>query len=218
MASRRFITTFMRARDFAPLDRQLARIIGSISGVSPIATVRANRKASKTLPVRQALKPNVSVVMISIMRIIIQTKSRVPSSKAVASLRSTMRALIAPNCVSRPVASTSACPVPLWTLLPMRQPLGHSWAECEVSIVGSGMRSTGMDSPVRADWERKKSLAWIMRQSAGMMEPAASTTTSPGTISSIGTLVSTPSRRTRQEDFTIAWSLAMAWAERLSWK
>ena len=54
--------------------------------------------------------------------------------------------------------------------------------------------STGMDSPVSADWVTKKSLAARMRRSAGMIEPAARTTMSPGTISAIGTSASVPSR------------------------
>ena len=51
-----------------------------------------------------------------------------------------------------------------------------------------------------------------------MIEPAASTTISPGTISSMGTVISTPSRMTSQVDFTIACNFAIVAAERLSWK
>ena len=43
--------------------------------------------------------------------------------------------------------------------------------------------STGIDSPVIADWLTKKSFAARMRRSAGMTEPAARTTMSPGTTS-----------------------------------
>ena len=46
--------------------------------------------------------------------------------------------------------------------------------------------STGMDSPVSADWPTKKSLALISRKSAGMIAPACRITMSPGTISAIG--------------------------------
>ena len=53
-----------------------------------------------------------------------------------------------------------------------------------------------MDSPVRADWLTKKSLAEMSRRSAGMMDPAVSTTISPGTSSFIGISISLPSRRT----------------------
>ena len=43
--------------------------------------------------------------------------------------------------------------------------------------------STGMDSPVIADCDTNKSLAVSTRQSAGIMSPADSQITSPGTNS-----------------------------------
>ena len=58
--------------------------------------------------------------------------------------------------------------------------------------------SIGRDSPVRTDWLTKKSLAVMSRRSAGMMEPAVSTTMSPGTSSLMGSSVSLPPRRAVQ--------------------
>ncbi len=48
---RRLTITFLRDMASAPLERQTATIMGSISGVSPTATARAKKKA----PIQSAL-------------------------------------------------------------------------------------------------------------------------------------------------------------------
>ena len=70
--------------------------------------------------------------------------------------------------------------------------------------------STGIDSPVNADWETKKSFAPSTRTSAGIRLPAARITTSPGTISSSGTSCSLPSRNTVTVVLTSFWSFSTA--------
>jgi len=74
-----------------------------------------------------------------------------------------------------------------------------------------------MDSPVSADCVTKKSLAEMMRRSAGIRLPAANMMTSPGTISSSGTSASLPSRNTVTVVFTSFCSFSTARDERASW-
>ena len=91
-----------------------------------------------------------------------------------------------PKYVSEPVATTSALPAPLTTLVPMKAMFSSSsgLADC---TRGDICFSTGSDSPVSAACATKRSLAFRMRQSAGTMSPAESSTTSPGTRSASGT-------------------------------
>ena len=86
-----------------------------------------------------------------------------------------------PRNVSSPVAMTTAVAEPLSTLVPRnamssqidgRRPMAPS---CSASNF-----STGKLSPVSALCVTKRSLAETMRTSAGIMSPAASSTTSPG--------------------------------------
>ncbi|KAG1434404.1 hypothetical protein G6F57_021599 [Rhizopus arrhizus] len=91
-----------------------------------------------------------------------------------------------PKYVLPPVATTSALPEPLTTLVPMKAMFSSS-SELPVSTRWTACFSTGSDSPVRAACAMKRSLAFRMRQSAGIMSPAESSTTSPGTSSASGT-------------------------------
>ena len=80
-----------------------------------------------------------------------------------------------------PVLTTTPRAVPLVTLLPRKQAFGSSMAALAGGVARlARVFSTGMDSPVSADWLTKKSLAAISRRSAGMMEPACRSTISPG--------------------------------------
>ena len=115
------------------------------------------------------------------------------------------------------MASTTPRAEPLSTLLPMKQALVNSKVALPVIVCGSAFFSTGMDSPVSADWLTKKSLAQSTRRSAGMRLPAARTTTSPGTTSSRGTSVSRPSRSTVTVVLTSFCSFSTAREERASW-
>ena len=65
-----------------------------------------------------------------------------------------------------------------------------------VSTSTVSLFSTGSDSPVRLDWLTNRSRAVNSRTSAGIMSPAATMTTSPGTTSRNGISRGSPSRRT----------------------
>ena len=62
--------------------------------------------------------------------------------------------------------------------------------ECSRGFESVANFSIESDSPVRLDWLTNKSFDSTMRTSAGIMSPADSITTSPGTSSSL--LVSSP--------------------------
>jgi hypothetical protein len=63
--------------------------------------------------------------------------------------------------------------------------------------MASACLATGTLSPVSADSSTSSCTASSRRPSAGMRSPASTATTSPGTSSSVGTVRSSPSRRTR---------------------
>ncbi|MNQ47061.1 hypothetical protein D3C85_608920 [compost metagenome] len=83
---------------------------------------------------------------------------------------------------------TKALPEPLTTLVPMNAMFSSS-SEFSVSSRWTACFSTGSDSPVNAAWATNRSLAFRIRQSAGIMSPADSSTTSPGTSSASGTSI-----------------------------
>ena len=210
--------TFFRAIISAPFERQTVMIIGSISGVSPTATDRANSSASVQLPLVRPTIAKVSATITTMKRIMSQVKARTPLSKLVGARLARSFSARAPKYVRLPVVSTTARADPLSTLLPMKQALENSNGVRPAGWLGSAFFSTGMDSPVSADWVTKKSLAERTRRSAGIRLPAARRTTSPGTISSSGTSVSLPSRRTVTVVFTSFCSFSTARDERASWK
>ena len=99
----------------------------------------------------------------------------------------------------------------------MKQALEYSSNARPTGWFGSAFFSTGIDSPVSADWVTKKSFADRIRKSAGMMLPAASTTMSPGTTSSSGTSICLPSRTTSVVVFTNFCNCSTARDDRVSW-
>ena len=216
-----FLTmTFLRDMAIAPLDRQTVTIIGSISGVSPTATASPKRSAaSQSCLVRPTIRKT-AATMIAMKRIMSQTNPRIPRSKLVSSLRSVRWTEISPRKVSKPVLTTSARPAPLTTVLPWNTAFGRSRGSPPSRAgagAGAGFFSIGMDSPVSADWLTNRSLAWMMRASAGMIEPAARTTMSPGTMSDRGISISFPSRMTMDSARTMRCRASAARLERRSW-
>mmetsp|Transcript_19659 Transcript_19659/g.40918 ORF Transcript_19659/g.40918 Transcript_19659/m.40918 type:complete len:206 (+) Transcript_19659:248-865(+) len=75
----------------------------------------------------------------------------------------------------------------------------------------------GTASPVRAASNADKLLTSNMRRSAGTRSPRLSLTTSPGTISSAGTLTSFPSRTTNASDDNMAFKASAAFSAEPSW-
>ena len=153
----------------------------------------------------------------SMKRMRTQETALTPFSKLVwGGVRSSSFAM-PPSTVWPPTASTTPVAVPLTTLLPQKARLGRS----VMAPSGSGQLppvfSTGSLSPVRADWLRKRSLAWRMRRSAGIMSPADRWTRSPTTSSSMGSSPLHPSRCTQAVVVSRAARRRAAWLLRVSW-
>ncbi len=170
--------------------------MGNISGVNPTATASANSEASTQSPLLKPLISRTTGTMISIKRINSQLTLLTPRSKAVWVRVPTMDFASEPNQVRLPVATTTACALPLVTLVPIRQILPKSnrllslSGNCSLSLPATSAItsyfSTGNDSPLRIDWLIKRSRDASRRTSAGTRSPAARKTTSPGTSSSMG--------------------------------
>ena len=93
---------------------------------------------------------------------------------------------ILPNSVSRPVAKTTAWPVPDDTLVPMNTRLGMLIVARSSSRIGSAVLRTASDSPVRAMLLVDISYWRTSRASALMLSPSSSWIRSPGTSSAAG--------------------------------
>ena len=103
---------------------------------------------------------------------------------------------ILPTSVSIPVETTTPRPLPYVTIPLEKAILIRSPRAGSVTVRGSVILSTGTDSPVRADSCIFRLTASVSRISAGITAPVSSITTSPGTISFVGTSIITPSRST----------------------
>ena len=123
---------------------------------------------------------------------------------------------------------------PQTTLVPMNRMLSSSSGLIARTSRWLANFSTGIDSPVIAAWPTNRSLAVSTRQSAGIMSPADSTITSPGTSSLIGSSTrraalpfsgaaadcaassATPRRSTVAVLLTIAFEASAAWLDFIS--
>jgi hypothetical protein len=85
------------------------------------------------------------------------------------------------------VSTTTPQPTPLTTALPMKQMFGRSNGVSAIPAWAPAIFSSGIASPVSVDWLMNRSFAEINLRSAGIMSPADSNTTSPGTSCSIET-------------------------------
>lgn len=122
------------------------------------------------------------------------------------------RDAIPPMQVRVPVATTTAVPEPWVTRVPactidVRSPTATSSSG---EPVGAVSRSDGCDSPVRIASSTCSANASISRASAPTTSPSASTSTSPGTRSVVGTRCWWPSRSTRTAGAEAARSAAIA--------
>src|SRR5680860_153505 len=104
----------------------------------------------------------------------------------------------------------TAVAAPLSTLVPRKQMFANSSGETPARVSRVSSFSTGSDSPVNVPCEMNKSFAAMRRTSAGIMFPAESFTTSPGTNCMSGTSSSLPSRTTLAVTLIIAFSFSAA--------
>ena len=87
-----------------------------------------------------------------------------------------------PRKVVRPVATTTAVAVPLSTLVPRKQTLVSSRGDrARRAVFSCGEFLDGERLPGQAALDEEQVLHESSRTSAGIMSPAASFTTSPGT-------------------------------------
>ena len=217
MAFSRFTITLRRDIATAPRPRLTDTIIGSISGVSPTATARAKKNASRQSCFVTPLMRNTSGTMTAISAIMSQVKCVTPRSKLVTTSERATRRATSPNVVRGPVASTTALAAPLSTLVPRKQRQRRSNGDAFGVASGRADFSTGMDSPVSAAWLTNRSFAERSRTSAGIMSPAASFTTSPRTTSRSGISRSSPSRTTVAVTRIIERSVSAAALACVSW-
>ena len=104
-------------------------------------------------------------------RSISQAKRDTPWSKLVCTRWPTSEPASAPKYVFAPVAAITAVALPLTTFEPMKHRLRASSAVFASASAPANF-STGIDSPVSADWLTNKSFALSRRRSAGTMSPA----------------------------------------------
>ena len=186
MALSRLTMTRSRLMRIAPFDRQTATTMGSISGVRPTATAIAKKNASRQLPLVKPLMRNTSGTMTTTNRRISHVKRSMPLSKAVGGSSSVRELAVPPRYVSWPVATTTAVPEPLSTLVPRNATLVNSTGALAAGFFSASNFSTGKLSPVSVLWFTNRSFAASTRTSAGIMSPAANATMSPGTSCEIG--------------------------------
>ena len=129
-----------------------------------------------------------------------------------------VRLAIFPNCVSMPVAKTTALPLPLATLVLMNTRLGEYRYALSTAFTSLAFLGCGSDSPVNGTLFVHRSKAAIKRASAGTRSPASKTMTSPGTISLTRTFWSSPSRTTLAYSGIQCLRVCMAFSARDSWK
>ena len=170
-----------------PLVKFTFTIIGSILGVIPTATDKANSIASNQSflikpYITKTATETTSMYLISIFVILF-----IPFSKFVGSFLVSTSLLILPKYVVKPVSITTPVALPLTTLEPIKQIFGIENISF-ASLVFCATFSTGTLSPVKTDWFTNKSLLSISIMSAGIIEPALKCTISPGTTFS--TLIS----------------------------
>ena len=115
------------------------------------------------------------------------------------------------------MATTTAVAEPLSTLVPRNAMLVSSMGAVVAAFFSTSNFSTGKLSPVSEPWVTNKSLASMMRTSPGIMSPAASFTTSPGTSCDTATSRGVPSRTTVAVTEIMALSLAAALSALASW-
>ena len=175
----------------APLERLEDRITGKSKGVIPIAMATENVKAVSD-PCFALFSKNVIGINISINLIKSLLKLLIPFWKLVIGFPEVIVFATFPKYVLSPVFITIAFPLPLVTLVPIKQIVSKSVILSISSIDESSVDEdffTESDSPVKDDWVIYKSFASNTLTSAGMISPADKSITSPIVISFKGIFI-----------------------------
>ena len=209
MLTRRFTSTFLRARRREPVERLTVTIAGRSCGVRPIAIASENKSASMNGRCRITLIAKIDTVSTPATRTRRNENFRNPTWNAVSPGRSPRPTAIRPNAVCIPVRTTTPRALPERTTVPI------SAHDCPL-LPGSVTLSTGIDSPVKTASSHSSSVTVSKRRSAGTMSPTDICTTSPGTSATTSTRCATPSRTTNAVWRICACSAATACSERNS--
>ena len=129
---------------------------------------------------------NTNGTMTATNRRVSEVKRAMPLSKDVGGSASVMKLAVPPRYVSCPVATTTAVPEPLSTLVSRNATLVNSAGALVAGFFSTSNFSTGKLSPVNVLWFTNRSFAVSTRTSAGIMSPAANATMSPGTSREMG--------------------------------
>ncbi len=220
------MTALRRDIFVTPIESTMVTTAASPSGMAATARLTATIKVSRMLsPVmfgalrsRSTPKITAQMTMTSTLRMRLSWLSffcsGVSSSRAFASASA-----ILPISVFMPVPTTTARPRPYTTVLPIyamlrRSPSGTSCPSSAASA--STCLFTDTDSPVSAASSTFRLAHSVRRTSAGIASPASSTTTSPGTSSSLRTVCCCPSRSTLEVAAAISCSASIAFSALLS--
>ena len=120
--------------------------------------------------------------------------------------------------MSPPVATTTAVALPLPTLVPRYATVRSSSGDDGAAPCSAANFSTGTLSPVSEPCTTNRSFACTMRTSPGIMSPAVSRTTSPGTSCETATSALAPPRIAVAFTEIMALSFAAAPLALASWK
>ena len=216
IASRCLTITPRRAIARAPRASVTLTMAGSSSGEMPTARATANSSDSSAGRPSTWLTARTKNTITTMIRTRRYPNCRTPRANAGSAGRVLSRAATSPNAVARPVFTTSTVAVPLRTDVPMKAQLVRPDIGAP-ALTAPGSFSTGIDSPVRLASVTRKSRAARITPSAGTRLPAASSITSPGTISLATTVRIAPSRQTRAVSASRLRSSAMAAPARYSW-
>ena len=192
MLSSLFTIVFFLDILVAPLAKLDDKITGKRSGVIPMAIATANVKAV-IVPCFAAFAINVIGINTAIKRINSLLTLSIPFWKDVLGFSSVIVSAILPKYVPSPTLITIPCAAPLSTSVPIKQIVSKSVISSTFPFCSdSASFFTESLSPVNEDWFTYKSIASIIRKSAGIKSPAFNKTTSPTVTSEDGIFASLP--------------------------
>jgi hypothetical protein len=200
-----------------PMARVTVSTTGSPSGIAATASATAARKISAGgIPWSS---PTTATSRESPTMATPISRPKRPSSPAAGCACARSRAppwRCGPAPCAAPVRTTIPRPRPRVTTVPAKAMFVWSPGTSDSSPSASVALRTGTDSPVSADSSTSRSRTRTRRRSAGTRAPEASTTTSPGTRSRLGTSCVSPPRTTSARGALICASACIACCARRS--
>ena len=220
-AGRLFTSAFFFAIRCTPNAIIMVAVAGNPSGIMDMASeMPRNTSSSQPRSMRVSVKPIISMTAATIRPITVRILPTELSLRFMGVWKSScclsMPAIL-PTSVFMPVPTTTPTPLPYITT-------DDEYAMFTLSPRGaSSLRTVGPSfglgtlSPVSEASCTLMLLSLIILMSAGTIEPSSRYTMSPGTSCSAGTMLSSPSRRTRALGAVIFLSASSASAAFFSW-